>query len=161
MRNILILAFFIAPVLSFGQTEEALPDSYFLLLGKIQYILSEKSVTSQQLFGADQLITLNARLGKIWRPKGMSRDTELRTEMIPNDTGIAITVGKPCIPNGPQGGLLQFHDTKKKEFRFFVPMPNHMVVVVSGLYGTVFSEQLLKELFNLAPAPPPIDNDIK
>jgi hypothetical protein len=155
MRHILASLLFIASGVLFGQTEDRQPNTYYLLLGKMHSILSEQGITSQQLFCGKQLIWMNARLGRVERPKGMTRDTEIVTEMVPNDDGISIAVGRPFDPDKVQGFPIPFHSIKKREFLFLVPIQDHTFTDVSGSYGGSFSEQALTAIFDLAPSPPP------
>jgi len=153
LTSLLSLIIF-APTSLLAQTKEALPDSYYLLLGRIQATLSAEAISSQQAFGGNHVIWMDARLGRVPRDEDTKLVGDEWTGMVPNDTGIIVIISPPFDPYTVQGFRNPFYSAKLRAFVLWALMPNKMIVQVSGTHGESFSEPLLKALFNVVPPPP-------
>jgi hypothetical protein len=120
------------------------------LVGRVFLTLSKDYVVSGQNFDGPVLL-VNARLGRIEVPNGMSYDsgTRFETEYVPTDSGLVLRFYGPYSFGRVQKAWGTRHDKEKKTFEVLITLSKEEFIGVVGRYGASFPLQTVDGLLAL------------
>jgi hypothetical protein len=107
------------------------------VFGELVAKLSESNVVSVQTHDGYQWITIQAQLGRVAHPAGMTRDSGIRydTELVPGDAGLVVHFYGARVAGDEQKQWQNAHDAERRSGERVLPLSEGNILPLKFSYG--------------------------